>query len=142
MVSTDPTYQKIIVEKDHINKAIEIMRGLYDNPTFKLKEFVQEERRYREFTQQDIDNLQLLYKKNNPVLNLLANASSTTRTNLYSVSGLDATNFNRLIGELSVNNFIRLSTYDIIPTEKFFNTFKKIDKSIEIDPEVTLNVSI
>jgi hypothetical protein len=41
-----------------------------------------------------------------------------------------------------VNNFIRLSTYDIIPTEKFFNTFKKIDKSIEIDPEVTLNVSI
>ena len=118
------------------------MRGLYDNPTFKLKEFVQEERRYREFTQQDIDNLQLLYKKNNPVLNLLANASSTTRTNLYSVSGLDATNFNRLIGELSVNNFIRLSTYDIIPTEKFFNTFKKIDKSIEIDPEVTLNVSI
>lgn len=142
MVSTDPTYQKIIVETEHIDKAIEIMRNLYDNPTFKLKEFVKEEKRFREFTQKDIDNLQLLYQKNNPVINLLSNASATTRTNLFSVSGLDITNFNRLIGELSVNNFIRMSAYEIIPTEKFFNTFKQINKDIVIDPEVTLNVSI
>ena len=141
MVSTDPTYQKIIVEKEHIDKAIEIMRALYDNPTFKLKEFVAEERRFREFNEQDIEKLQLLYQKNNPVINLLSNSSSTTRTNLYSVSGLDAINFNRLIGELSVNNFIRMTAYDIIPTEKFFNTFKKIDKTIQINPEVILNVS-
>lgn len=142
MVSTDATYQKIIVEREHIDKAIQILRDLYDNPTFKLKEFVREERRYREFDQKDIDNLQLIYKKNHPVINLLSNASSTTRTNLYSISGLDTTNFNRLIGELSVNNFIRMSTYEIIPTEKFFNTFKKIDKNIEINPEVTLNVQV
>ena len=40
LVSTDDSYTNIIVDKTHVDYAVKFFRELYDNPTFKLKEYV------------------------------------------------------------------------------------------------------
>ena len=43
-VSTDETYEKIIITKEHVDTAIDYLISCYDNSTFKLKEYVTTER--------------------------------------------------------------------------------------------------
>lgn len=140
VVSTDLNFETIIVEQCHIDKAIKILIKLYDNKTFKLRQFVQEERKYKTCTEEDIAKLQDAFNKAPILINVLENTNSTTRANLYAISGLDNVNFNRILNELVGLNFLKISTFDIIPTEKFFFAVQKINKSLKVQKEVILHV--
>ena len=63
LVSTDSTYENIIVNKEHVDTAIEYLISCYDNGTFKLKEYVEMEKLYNNIDDDGIARLQELYNK-------------------------------------------------------------------------------
>ena len=45
-VSTDDTFMNIVVTEEHVDAAYNMLVSLYDNPTFRLREYVENERKY------------------------------------------------------------------------------------------------
>lgn len=130
VVSTDSDFEKIVVKQEHIDYAIKLMRSMYDNEVFALKQYIQEERIYREIDEDGIDALQNLFNKAPEVLFHLEQASKTTRNNLQAVSGMDPTDFSKVIKSLAQSYFIQFHNYDIHPTERFRKGMKKINRKM------------
>ena len=63
LVSTDEYYENIIVQEAHVDYAEKFLRSLYDNPTFRLKEYVMIERRYSHIDDEGVAVVQGLYAK-------------------------------------------------------------------------------
>lgn len=139
LVSTDETYSKIIVQKYHIDKAISLYIKLYDNDTFKFKQYCDEENKYKGATEQDIKLLQEIYSNNSVAIELLNSSTSASRSTLQATAGLGTEAFNRLINILSKNRFIILTSYNISATDKLKKAYAKINRNIQ-QREVTLNV--
>lgn len=128
LVSTDSTYENIIVKKEHVDYAVQFFRELYDNSTFRLKEYVEQERRYNTIDQDGIDFLQELYIENPTLLIQLNQASVSNRTNLMAVTGLKQDDFNIVMNKLVRGLFIRYQGHDIVPTERFRLGMNKISR--------------
>jgi len=129
LASTDNDFENIIVNDAHVDLAIDILLQLYDNPTFRFKEFVIEERRTKDFSIEDINLLQDMYSSNSSLLNELNKTAGISRQALFAISGIDSLAFSRIINKLVSNFFITFNSYDIIPTEKFKKAMNKIDRS-------------
>jgi len=127
-VSTDDTFENIIVKKEHIDYAKNLMIELYDNDIFRFKEFVNAERKFSEVDEEGIKELQRLWQQSNKILLYLENYSKTQTKTLKTISGLDDNSYNLIMSSLTSNLFIRHEGYDIIPTERFRKTMKKINK--------------
>lgn len=135
VVSTDESFENIVVTKEHIDFAAEFIVGLYDNPTFRFKQYVDQERRYNTIDDDGIQNLQSLYNKN-PILVLhLEDHSESSRNNLQALAGLDQKEFSKFINALTAGLFIRFNNHTIIPTERFRKGMKKINRKITV-PEL------
>lgn len=128
LVSTDDTYQNIIVEKEHIDYAEKILVDLYDNPTFKLKEYVEMERRYSETDEEAVEYLKDIAIKYPSVIQHLEMNSSTTRNSLAAVAGLSSDEINKVVNNLVRGYFVRINEYNILPTERYRMTLKYIDR--------------
>lgn len=139
-VQTDD-YENLIVSKECIDYASAYLVSLYDNDTFRLRQYVEEERRYRDVTPKDVELIADLFNAHRTIIEELELSSNTTRANLESVSGyLDRADLNNLISTLRAAGFIRLDGYSIIPTEKFRKAMKQIDRETVIKalPKVVL----
>lgn len=128
VVSTDASFENIIVKKEHIKYAAEFMRDLYDNDIFAFKQYIEEERMYREIDPQGVKDLQILYDKSPTLVQHLESISKTSRNNLQAVSGLDGPDFTVTIKNLAKGNFIQFHNYDIHPTERFRKGAKKLKR--------------
>ena len=142
LVSTDDTFENIIVKKYHIDKAIKILISLYDNSTFKFKEYCNEENKYKGATEEDIKNLQNLYMNHSIIIDTLNTTTSISRSNLQAVSGVSTEGFNRIINILSRNRFISLSSYNVSATDKLKKAYLAIDRQCNKPKEVTINVDL
>ena len=105
--------------------------SLYDNQTFRFKEFVKEERSYTDIDQESIDILQDLFVKHATLLTHLEGNSETNKSNLVAIAGLPADDFNAIIYRLVALKFIRFSGYDITPTERFRKGMFKINRNVK-----------
>lgn len=132
-VSTDETFTKIIVSQEHIKYAVDYLVSLYDNQTFRFKEFVKEERSYTDIDQESIDILQDLFVKHATLLTHLEGNSETNKSNLVAIAGLPADDFNAIINRLVALKFIRFSGYDITPTERFRKGMFKINRNVKLE---------
>ena len=132
-VSTDETFTKIIVLQEHIKYAVDYLISLYDNQTFRFKEFVKEERSYTDIDQESIDILQDLFVKHATLLTHLEGNSETNKSNLVAIAGLPADDFNAIINRLVALKFIRFSGYDITPTERFRKGMFKINRNVKLE---------
>lgn len=141
LVLTDETFEKIIVDEYCIDKAINLLVSIYDNPTFRFKEYCENENKYKISDPSDIDIIQSLYATNSIVLDTLNNMTNISRQQLQSISGLTSEAFNRLINTLARGNFI-ICGATITPTDKFNKAYNSIDKSINKPREVTINVEL
>lgn len=119
VVSTDQTYESIVVTKECVEYAIDMMKKLYDNPTFRLKEYVEMERQYSHIDQAGIDLLQQLFLKNGPLLRFLEHAPNSNKASLMAASGVTNDEFNALMKQLLQGLFVRYHGQDIYPTERF-----------------------
>lgn len=129
--STDEDFNTIIVKDEHIDYAFYKMLRLYDNNTFRFREYVNEEKKYRDFDQESIKILQEIWNESPALLLHLESASRTNQKTLTQVSGLDDQSFKYKTAQLTKGFFIRFEGYDIIPTEKFRKTVEKIDREVK-----------
>ena len=129
LVSTDDTYEKIIVTKEHVDAAVEYLVATYDNSTFKLREYVSMEKLYNNIDDDGIALLQELYNQNPSILLQLERLSSTNKQNLMAATGLDAELYNKFMQRLTQGLFIQFEGYDIIPTQRFRLGMSKINRA-------------
>lgn len=118
-VSTDETYENIIVTKEHVNYAVKYFIQIYDNSTFKLKEYVNHEKRYSEINAEGVANLQDIYTKYPALIIQLEQSASASKQTLAATTGLPMDDLNKALSRLTSGLFIRFSNNDIIPTERF-----------------------
>lgn len=129
LVSTDDTYEKIIVTKEHVDAAVAYLVETYDNSTFKLREYVSMEKLYNNIDDDGIALLQELYNQNPSILLQLERLSSTNKQNLMAATGLDAELYNKFMQRLTQGLFIQFEGYDIIPTQRFRLGMSKINRA-------------
>lgn len=129
LVSTDETYEKIIVTKEHVDAAVAYLVETYDNSTFKLREYVAMEKLYNNIDDDGIALLQELYNQNPSILLQLERLSSTNKQNLMAATGLDAELYNKFMQRLTQGLFIQFEGYDIIPTQRFRLGMSKINRA-------------
>ena len=132
LVSTDSTFENIIVTKEHVDWAVNFLNSLYDNELFRLKEYAEEERKFTVLTEDDLRVLQDVYHASYMILKQLENTSITTRSQLATICGADKDTFNEVMNVLTHNNFIRWRMDKIIPSEKLRVGLTKIDRDIDI----------
>lgn len=128
VVSTDDNYENIIVTKEHVDYAVNFFIAIYDNPTFKLKEYVEHERRYSVIDQEGITNLQDVYTKYPALIMQLENSAQASKQTLAATTGLSMDDLNKALARLTSGLFIRFTNYDIIPTERFRLGVAQINK--------------
>lgn len=129
LVSTDDTYQNIIVKQEHVDYAVELFIRLYDNHTFRLKEYVANERKYNCIDDQGVEILQQMYIKCPALLVMLEQEAKPSRNSLMSALGLKTDDYNGFMAQLIRGGFVRLINSDVLPTERFRLGLAKVDKA-------------
>lgn len=132
LVSTDDSYENIIVTAEHVQYAVNLMKTLYDNPTFKLREYVAHERRYSEIDDAGIALLQDLYTQSPGMLQHLEVTSSTSKNALQAATGLENDRYNAAMNRLVAGMFVIFSKYDILPTERFRLGMARINRNVRV----------
>lgn len=131
-VSTDESYENIIVTEAHVDAAVDFYKRIYDNDTFHLREYVEAERRYEQIDDDGIHALQLLYTTFPTLLLQLEGASTCTRPELMAATGLSSDQFNGQINQLVQGSFIRFQGQLISPTLRFRKGMAKINRTTSI----------
>lgn len=132
LVSTNDSYENIIVQKCHVDAAKNFLIKLYDNSTFKLKEYVQHEKRYSEVDEDAVALLQDIYDKTPSMLLQLEQCATATKNMLGAATGLTNEELNKALNKLTRGLFIRFANHDIIPTERFRLALSKINRKTNV----------
>jgi hypothetical protein len=114
VVSTNDDYTHIIVTKEHIDYAVQFLISVYDNSTFKLKEYATHERMYSTIDAAGIALLQDIYIKKAVMLLHLEQTDRTTKNTIQAATGLTNEEYNGLMNRLVNGLFVTFSKYDII----------------------------
>ena len=80
LVSCSNDYSSIVVTKDHVDFAVQFLKNLYDNPTFKLKEYVEHEKRYSIIDDDAVAALQEIFNRSPSLIMQLEQSPRTQRT--------------------------------------------------------------
>lgn len=128
LVSTDDSFEQIIVNNEHVDYAEKILINLYDNQTFKLREYVEMERRYAETDEAAVALLTEIAIKYPSVIQHLEMNSATTRNSLAAVAGLSSDEINKVVNSLVKGFFVRINEHNILPTERYRMTLKQINR--------------
>lgn len=129
LVSTDDSYENIIVTKEHVDYAVQIYRELYDNTVFRLREYVANERKYNVIDDEGVALLQQTYIKCPALLIMLEQEAKVSRNTLMAAVGLDNTTYNGFMNALIRGSFVKLSANDVLPTERFRLGMAKINRN-------------
>ncbi len=131
-VSTDETYENIIVTEEHVTLATRILVGLYDNETFKLGTYVENERKYKVPSAESTLALTAIYGKSPALIKELEVHAEVSKSALSSVTGLANDDLNPIIQQLKEHYFVTAKGNDIIPTVKFRKSVGEINTKITI----------
>lgn len=129
VVSTDDSYENIIVTKECVDFAMQFFISIYDNPTFKLREYVEHQRRYSEIDDDGIKLLQDIYIKQPSLVLQLEQCATTNKNMLSAATGLTNDELNKMLMLLTRGLFIRYQAHDIIPTERFRLGMTRINRN-------------
>lgn len=144
--SSDETYENIIVKKEHVDFAKNYLIKLYDNPTFKLREYINYEKQYTTIDEEGVAALQDIYDKNPMLVIQLEQCSSTSRNILIAATGMTTDDLNKALNRMTKALFIKYNNYDIIPTERFRIGLSKINRNTyapkvgEINAEIQMGL--
>lgn len=128
-VSTDDTFENIVVTKDCVDFAVHFLITLYDNSTFKLREYVEHERRFSEIDEEGIKLLQEIYMKQPSLVLQLEQCANTNKNMLSAATGLNNDELNKALMLLTRGLFIRYQAHDIVPTERFRLGMTRINRN-------------
>jgi hypothetical protein len=128
LVSTDDSYENIIVTTEHVDFAINFYTKIYDNDTFRLKEYVTAERRFEQVDEDSVRAIQSLYLTAPAMLVQLETSSTCTRPELMAATGLQTDQFNAQMNQLVQGSFVRFQGQQIVPTLRFRKSMAQIDR--------------
>lgn len=128
LVSCSDDYNSIVVTKDHVDFAVQFLKNLYDNPTFKLKEYVEHEKRYSIIDDDAVAALQEIFNRSPSLVMQLEQSPRTSKNMLSAATGMTNDELNRQLNRLTSALFIRFANHDIIPTERFRLGLAKINR--------------
>lgn len=131
-VSASDDFQNIIVTKECIDYAVKFLQDLYDNPTFKFKEYVDMELRYRTTNEEAQASLQNIFNKYPNLVLQLEQQVEITKTMLESTTGLEPQDLRKGLQMLTKSYFIKVENTNITPTERFRLTVNNINKKSQI----------
>lgn len=126
MVSTDASYSSIIVQKKHVDIAALLMESIYNNSTFKLKEFVDEERKQLVCTLPDIELAKEFNSRYPTMMAYLEKNNNVAKNTLATIAGLDQSIFNDALKQLAKHSFVTMTQFKIFPTPKLLIAMKKL----------------
>lgn len=132
IVSASEDFQKIVVTKECIDYAIKFLVELYDNSTFKFKEYVEMEQRYRLVDNEAIASLQNIFDKFPSLVLQLEQQVEITRAMLESTTGLEPQEIRKGLQLLTRSYFIKVDSTTINPTERFRMAMNAINKNTNI----------
>lgn len=133
-VSTDETYENIVVSPSCVTAAVRFFKEIYDNPVFKLKEYVQHEKSFSTTDEEATVLLQDIWNKTPAIVQQLEQYASVTKNMLSATTGLGNEELNRTLNRLTKGLFIRVSNFEIVPTERFRLTLANIERNTHINP--------
>ena len=133
LVSTDETYENIVLTKEHIDYAEKLLIQIYDNSTFRLKEYVENEKRYSQIDEEGVKLLQDIFNQAPGLLLELERQSSVSRNMLFASAGLSQEELGRVLNRLARGMFIRYTSNNINPTQRFRIGIAKINKKTQIN---------
>lgn len=128
LCSTDDSYENILVKKEHVDFARDFLVRLYDNSTFKLKEFINYEKQYSEINDEGVAALQDIYDKNPMLVLQLEQCSSTSKNILMAATGMEQKDLNMALNRMTKMLFVKFHNHDIIPTERFRKGLTRIQR--------------
>jgi 5S rRNA maturation endonuclease (ribonuclease M5) len=128
LVSTDVNYENLIVNSEHVQYAVSLFKTLYDNGSFKLKEYVEHERRYSSIDEDGVNLLQEIYTKSPALLMHMELVSSTTKNALQAATGMTNDEYSSIMSQMVRGLFIIFTKFEIVPTERFRLGMSKIDR--------------
>lgn len=131
-VSTDLEFNDIIVTKKCVDIARTLIESIYDNQIFKLKEYVDEERKQISCTLGDIECVKEMCVRFPSMMNYLENNNNIAKNTLLTISGLDISIFNETVQKLSKGYFITLTKNNIYPTPKLLIAIKKAKETLPV----------
>ena len=133
-VSTNDTYEHIVVNTTHVTAAVKFFRQIYDNSVFKLREYVENEKRYSTTDEAAITLLQDIWNKTPGIVQQLEQYASVTKNMLSATTGLTNDELNKTLNRLTKGLFIKVSNFEIVPTERFRLTLARIERNTHINP--------
>ena len=142
LVSTDESFENIIVTKEHVDFAMDYFIKIYDNQTFKLGSYVEHERKYSSIDEDGITNLQACYDRASGLVLQLEQVSKSNKAMLQSASGLDNNEYNSVMARMVRGMFIRYSNSDILPTERFRLGMARINRETSVRGIGDINVGL
>lgn len=131
-VSTDETYNNIIVTKEHVEWATQFFIKLYDNPVFRLREYVESERKYSVIDEDGVQLLTNLYIKAPALLLMLEQEARPSRNTLMAAAGLETKDYNLLMNQLIRGSFVKLVGNDVLPTERFRLGMARVPRDVTV----------
>ena len=132
VVSADDSYENIVVTEECVDYAIAFYTRLYDNPTFKLKEYVEHERRFSTIDEAGVASLQDIYNAQPTLVLQLEQCATTSKNMLGAATGLNNDDLNRMLTMLTRGLFIRFTNHEIIPTERFRLGMSQINRNTRV----------
>lgn len=130
--NTDTTYENIVVDREHVAYAANFMVSLYINDTFRLKEYVRNERKYIDIDDNGVAALQELYIGCPQLLIFLDENASATKSDLDSVIGLSKEEATGYQSALIRAAFIQLHGTTWVPTVRFRKGMKLINRECSL----------
>lgn len=129
LCSTDESFENIVVTNEHVALAVKYFVDLYDNDTFKFKQFVDHERKYTEIDEDGVALLQTIFDKYPMLVMQLEQSAGITKNVLGSATGLGNEALNSATNLLAKGLFIKFSNYEMIPTERFRLGINQINRN-------------
>jgi DNA replicative helicase MCM subunit Mcm2 (Cdc46/Mcm family) len=129
VVSTDETYTKVVVTEEIVNYIVDFLKGIYDNETFRLKEYAEEYMAQTQTDDETIERLEKMYAKNSIMLKYLFDNNRINRSGLRTVSGLTVDDFNTIFSQLVEHRFVRLDGDTIYTTERYRKTYSRMQRN-------------
>jgi hypothetical protein len=122
--------QNLIVTKEHVDWAHKFLVACYDNKLFKLKEYVDVQRRLVECDDDSVHALQGIYNTHAVMFKQLEMSTEMSQRDLQAMSGLDNKEFNKILNALIRFDFVSMTGARIQPTVRFRTAMSLIDRNV------------
>ena len=132
LVSSNDEYDNIVLTRDHVDYSVSVLERLYNNSTFKLREYVEHEKRYSTIDEAGVAALQDIYNQHPGLVLQMEQCSAASRNVLAASTGLGNDDLNKALVRLTKALFIKFENHDIIPTERFRLGLAQINKGTQV----------